>query len=521
MLETAAGIRTGDLFTLILYFAVTLWIAYLCSRRLTTTDGFFVGARRIPGWAVGISMIGTAISSVTFLAYPADAFAEDWRNLVPGLTIPVAVIMAVYLFVPYYRRMKLVSAYEYLERRYAPWARAYGCVVWALIQLYRMGLVLLLVSMVAHVITGWDTNMIILIMGALVIVYTILGGIEAVIWTDVMQTIVLVLGGLICILVVFLQVPDGAGALLSQAWAADKFAMTVTWELDFARTTIWVLILFGLTQNLQEFVSDQTRIQRYCAASTDRGAIRAVWLGGLGCIPVWALFMLVGTCLWGFYGLYPERLAEGLESAQIFPYFILNELPIGIAGFVIAAVLAAAMSSIDSSLNGTATVLTSDIYRRFLRKGLNDLHYLFMARLATGVIGAIVILCAWGLHWVLATGILEHSTILGLAFFFYAVLAGGVAGLFFLGFFTTRANNAGAIVGIILAVLATLYLTFSDLALLPETMRSPTHRLLIGFISNTLSFVVGYLVSLIYPAPAMERLANLTVWTWEKKEGDL
>lgn len=512
-METGMGIRLGDIISLIIYFLITVWIGYLCARRLKTTEGYFVGGRNVPSWAVGISMVGTAVSSVTFLAYPGAAYEGDWRMLVPGLTIPIAAAVAIFFFVPYYRRIRLVSAYEYLELRFGSWARVYGCIVWALTQLFRMGLILFLVSIAVNALTGLDTYLLIFILGLFILLYTAFGGLEAVIWTDVMQTLVLLMGGFFCIAAVYFDAPAAAAGLLSDAWEGGKFSLTVTWDFDFTRDTIWVLLLYGLTQNLQEFSSDQTKIQRYLAASSDRGAKNAVWVGGIGCVPVWTLFMFVGTCLWIFYLQNPNLLPDDILPDQVFPHFILTQLPEGVGGFVLAAVMAAAMSSIDSSLNGSATVLTSDLYRRFFVRGKSDTHYFQIARLITGVCGALMIGASWLIWWIIQNDVVQQDTILDLAFFFYAVLAGGLAGLFFLGFFTTRSNSIGALTGIVLAVAVTLYLTFSNVELLPEGMRSNFHRLMIGALSNVTAFAIGYLVSCLFTAPTREQLANLTIWT--------
>ncbi|MBI1387589.1 MAG: sodium/solute symporter [bacterium] len=514
-MEPISGIRTGDLFTLFVYFAAMLAIGVYCGKRMTGTEGYFVGGRRMPGWAVGISMLGTAISSVTFLAYPGSAFEGNWSLIVPGLTVPLAVILAIYLFIPYYRRANLVSVNEYLEMRFAPWARAYGCVAWSIMQFFRMGIILYLVALAINAMSGYSIDAIILFMGVLIVVYTVLGGIEAVIWTDVIQTIVLLLGGVVCIVTVFFDVPGGMGTVFSEAWANSKFDLSASLNFDFTSGTLWVLLLYGLNQNLQEFAADQTKVQRFCAPSTNRKAIDAALIGGVGCIPTWAIFMFVGTCLWVYYQHFTELLPVGVAKDQVFPHFILTELPIGVSGFVIAAVLAAAMSSIDSSLNGTSAVLTTDIYRRFLVRDRDDAHYLNMARILTLACGVGMILSSWGLNFIVEHQLIEQNTVLDMTFFFYAVLAGGVGGLFFLGFFSKRANAQGALTGAILAVIVTLWLSYGVLNPSAEG-GAPLHKFMIGVVSNFAAFVVGYFASFLFAKPADEQIDNLTAWTWKR-----
>ncbi len=510
-MDTAVGIHSGDLTTLIFYFGIVLFIGFRCSSRLKDTEGYFVGGRKIPGWAVGISMLGTAISSVTFLAYPGSAFALNWSRLVPGLMLPIAAVAAIYLFVPFYRKARLVSAYEYLELRFGAWARTYGCVMWSVAQFYRMGIILFLLSLPIQAMTGFDLYLIIIGMGILVTIYTVVGGIEAVIWTDVLQTFVLFLGGLFCIGTVFIEVPGGASSVVSQAWANNKFDLAFSFEWNLAEDTFWVLVLNGLFLFLQEFASDQTKIQRYCAARSDRDARQAIWIGGVGCIPIWATFMFVGTCLWVYYQTFPEAVVNQMPSDQVFPYFILTQLPVGLAGFVIAAVMAAAMSSIDSSLNGSATVITADIYRRHLIKGKSDAHYLKVARIITAMAGFSMILCSLSF-----TGI-EQDTILDIGFFIAAIFSGGLGGLFFLGFISKRTNSQGAAVGIVLTVLVTIWLTASELGWLPEAYSSRIHKFIINFFSNTVAFIIGYMASYLFPKPKLEKLTNLTWWTVQNK----
>lgn len=517
MMEEAAGIRTGDLITLLLYFAVTVGIGVWCARRMSSTEGYFVGGRAMPGWAVGISIIGTAISSVTFLAYPGSAFVGDWSRLVPNFTIPIGAIVAVLVFVPFYRRARIVSVNEYLERRFAPWARAYSCVMWTIIQFFRMGVILFLIALAVNAMTGYSISFLIVVLGVLIIIYTVMGGIEAVIWTDVIQTIVLMMGGIVCIITVFLAVPGGATGVFSDAWGASKFHLTAKLDWDFTQMTIWVAILFGLNQNIQEFASDQTKVQRYCAARSDAQAVRATLFGGIGCIPVWMIFMFVGTCLWAFYSVaFPAVLPAGIMEDQVFPYFILTELPIGVAGFVMAAVMAAAMSSIDSSLNGTAAVITSDLYKRFFIPGKDDSHYLNVGRTITIVCGGVMIVSSWGLYNIITAGVIEQKTFLDSIFFFYALLAGGVGGLFILGFFTTRANSQGVLIGVVFAVIVTLWMSASSMSLLTGEYASTMDKLMIGVVSNAVAFVLGYFCSYLFAKPTQQQLDDLTVWTWNK-----
>ena len=349
------GLQFGHIISIVLYAAAMLALGWWSMRRIKGTEGYFVGGRSVPGWAVGISMLGTAISSVTFLAFPGSAFAGNWSRMTPGFFLPLATLVAVYFFVVFYRRTLFVSAYEYFERRFGTWGRTYASAMWSLMSMFRMGTILYLISVAIHGFTGWNILLIMIVTGILVTAYTMMGGLEAVIWTDVIQTIVLTLGGVVTLIIIFISVDGGAAEVLGRAMDASKFDLAISFDMDFARDTFWVLALNGLISNIQEFATDQTKIQRYAAAKSDGGALVATWTVGIGCIPLWSLFMLVGTCLWVFYSVFPTLLPAGTGADMVFPYFIMHQMPPVMGGIVIAAVLAAAMSSIDSSMNGTAT----------------------------------------------------------------------------------------------------------------------------------------------------------------------
>jgi len=503
---------------ILVYVGGMVLLGLACAWRAQTTEGYFVGGRKMPGWAVGISMLGTAISSVTFLAYPGSAYDRDWSLLVPGLTLPVAAAFGIAFFIPFYRKAMLVSAYQYLERRFGTPARLYGCMVFSIASIWRMAIILYLVSVALQIFlvgsTGWDLQTIIIVAGIIVAVYTVVGGIEAVIWTDVIQTIVLYLGGLITIAVVFWRLPDGAMQVFQEGVAAKKFNLHASLDWSLCKLTLWVLVIHGLVGNLHEFASDQGKVQRYCAPKTTRSAQWGAWICGLGCIPVWSTFMFVGTCLFVYYRAFPGLLAEGLRADQVFPYFMLHDMPPFLGGLVVAAVMAAAMSSIDSSMNATATILTKDIYENLYFTNKTDKHYLWSARIIATLLGAGMIYGALLLTHAREEAILEMGLIIG------AITGGGLGGFVFLGFFSTRANGKGAAIGVLIALLVIVYLTLGTAGYLPENWAAGYHPLLIGVFGNLYALFVGYMASFYFKRPTREELKNLTYWTTTYEKGD-
>ena len=504
------GLQAGHIVSIVVYGLAMLALGWWSMRRITGTEGYFVGGRSIPGWAVGISMLGTAISSVTFLAYPGSAFAGDWSRLTPGFMLPLATLIAVWFFVVFYRRTMFVSAYEYFEHRFGAWGRTYASAMWSLMSMFRMGTILYLISVAIHGFTGWNILAIMIVTGILVTAYTMMGGLEAVIWTDVVQTIVLTAGGIVTVAMVFFGVPGGASEVLGKAMDASKFNLAISFDMDFARDTFWVLALMGLISNIQEFATDQTKIQRYAAAKSDGGALVATWTVGIGCIPLWMLFMLVGTCMWAFYDVFPNALAEGLQPDMVFPYFIMHQMPPLLGGIVIAAVLAAAMSSIDSSMNGTATVLVTDFYRRHFVKDRDDKHYLNVARGATTLLGVIMVIIAYALF---AAG---EGTILDTYITINSIVAGGLGGFFLVGFLFRRANSRGAMIGVIAGVLVIAWCMASGAGWITGPLAYGGHKFLIVVVGNVVVFCVGYLASLFFKAPPPEKIAGMTWWTREQ-----
>jgi len=387
------------------FFGLLAWMGYYFSRRNTSTEQYFLGGRSFPSWAIGISMVGTIISSITFLAFPADAYKTTWLRFSIQFGMIPAVVIAVYLAIPFYRRTRMTTAYEYLGGRFGPGIQVYGAVTFILAQLVRISMILFLVSVMIHEITGLDPTLCVLIGGGFVGLYTVIGGIAAVVWTDVIQTIILILGGVFCLAVIIHKLPGGLDQILTVANDVGKFSFAewndgqltpVSWGLTLREKTLLMLPLFGTVFLLTETCCGQNSVQRYCASRSTREARKALWLCLLASLPIWAFYMFLGTSLYVFFQQFPsEEAAQMLSGArraeQILPYFVIRYLPPGLSGLVIAGAMAAAMSSLDSSINAISTVSIVDIYRRHLVKNRDDTHYLRVSRATATVAAAIMI----------------------------------------------------------------------------------------------------------------------------------
>ncbi len=515
-----------DITTLVLYMLALVVMGIYFSRKNTTTEEYFVGGRSYSGWVIGLSMIGTSISSVTFLAFPADAYKTAWLRFLPNFTLPIAVLLAAYFFLPFFRRTKIISAYEYLEDRFSPSIRIYGAVTFIIGQLIRLALILFLVSILMHEITGYSAVTSVLLAGVLVAVYTIVGGIDAVIWTDVLQTIVLVLGGIVILIIIIAEMPGGLAHILQIAAADNKFAIAelnngqlnpVSWGFSLSDKTGLMMLFVGLTVWLQEYGTNQNVVQRYAAARNIKEARKGLYTIGILNIPIWAFYMFLGTALYAFFQVNPspeaQAMLNGTQKAEhIMPFFILNYMPPGVAGIVISAALAAAMSSLDSSINAISTVTVNDIYRRHIAKDKDDKHYLHVAWVAAGVASVFMIIGAIILIYADTKTIQDAATILS------SVVMGGVFGMYMLGFVTTRANSKSVWLGIAVTFVFSLWTVLAKQGLMPDFLTVPFDLYYTGMIGHILLFATAFVASVfIFKKKEKKDLTNLTVWTQDGK----
>lgn len=503
-------LRWLDLAIVLAYMGLMTAIGIRVSRRQTGTESYFVAKRSLPAWAMGMSMLATLISSVTFVAYPGSAYGKDWSLLVPGFMVVAVLVLVGAVIIPFYRHAVGMSAYEYFGHRFGRPVRLYSSAAFTLVHFSKMGFVVYLLGLTLNSMTGWPIDAIIVIAAVVTIFYTVIGGLEAVIWTDVIQGFVIWGGVLIALGYLLFLPPGGPAAVLGLAAQNGKFNMGAPgWRLD--GLTLPVLILYGFFWYLQRYVADQTLVQRYLAAKSDRAALKGVSLGAVLCVPVWALFMLVGTCVWSFFRLTGETLPAYVTKAdQMFPYFLAHNLPAGMAGLFMASLTGAAMSLLASDLNSMASVGVADFYRYF-RPHATDRQRLRAGKWIVFTFG------------VLAAGtalILAHSSGSALSMWFSvsAIASGGLAGLFLLAFLSSHASRRGVWTGIAACVLFTGWatLTFGEKKIVDMgAWNFPWHDYMIGVTGHIVLFVVGLAAS--YALPDREREPAVTLWTWLRR----
>jgi len=497
-----ANFRTLDYIVLGLYLALMLGVGGYFARRGTSTEDFFLAGRKIPWWAAGLSVFGTQLSAITFMAVPATAYGSDWRRFVGSVMLLPVIVLVIYCFVPLFRRLEVTTAYEYLEARFSLAVRLLSSAIFILFQLGRMGIVLLLPAIALSAVTGINTYLCIGLMGVLATAYTAMGGIAAVIWTDVLQVFVLIGGALLC-LIVTVSDAGGVAAVIDTAQAAGKLHI-FDWRWSTTDMVGWVLIVGFAFTNLVPYTTDQTVIQRYLTTRDEKQAAKSMWLNLAMTIPTGLLFYGLGTALWVYYMAHPAEQALLPEKVdQLVPWFVVTHLPAGVAGVVIAGIFAAAMSSLDSSMNSISAAVVNDfVVRLGGEKSERDL--LTLARWLTCFLGIV----GTGAAMVLATYEIRY-----LFDFFQKIMGlfgGGLAGVFLMAVFSRSVNAQGALAGLVAGSAATLLIVFF----------TATNFLLYAAVGACTCVAVGYLVSC-STGGETRNLAGLTFATLRDPANDL
>lgn len=496
--ETKPGVRSADVTSveveydasfgwlnwavLIAYLLAMLALGYYFMHKEKDSNDFFTGGGRIPWWAAGISIFATMLSAITYMSIPAKAYATDWKYYPMQIMILLVAFPVIKYYLPFFRRLKVSTAYAYLEQRFNYGVRAMASSLFIVFMVARMALVLFLPSLAMSAVTGISIFACILLMAIITIAYCTMGGMEAVVWGDVVQGFILVGGALLAAVYLVTQTEGGVAGFFDISMANDKFVL-FDWSFDYRSATFWVIILGGLANNLISYTSDQTVIQRYMTTNSEKSASRSIITNGVLSIFVSIIFYTIGTGLYTFFKTHPESLDITMSKTDaIFPFFMMSQLPAGIAGLLIAALFAATMSTISSNINSVSTAFTMDMYKKW-RPHTGEKKTLSVARhsgIVSGLIGtAIAVLMAMAD----IQSLLDYfNTILGL-------LTGAIGGLFVMGIFFKRINSACALTGFLCGTLAVFYMNyFTDASFF-----------LFGAVSMAVSVFVALLLSLVWP----------------------
>ena len=470
-----------DLLVFLVYMAAIVGFGISFSFRKRTALEYTTGGGRLPSWAIGMSIFATFVSSISFLALPGNAFLSNWNGFVFSLSIPFAAWIAVKYFVPLYRNLQSESAYYYLETRFGSWARVYASICYLLTQLARMGAIMYLLALPMNALFGWSIPIIIICTGISVMVYAMLGG------------IVLIGGALLSLLVILFSMPNGPGEVITIAAEANKFSLG-SFKFNFVESTFWMILIYGLFINLQNFGIDQSYIQRYISAKSEKEAVKSTWLGSLLYVPVSLLFFFIGTALFSYYQAFPELLPAELKLAEnadkVFPYFIVSGLPTGVTGILIASIFAAGMSTVSTSINSSATVFLSDHYRKYIHKNATEKQSMRVLLVSSFVMGGLSIVVALAFNGV--TSALEAWWALS------SIFSGGILGLFLLGFVVKKASSKAAAIGVLCGVLVIGWMSLSAILFKGtslEGFENTLHTNLTIVMGTLTIFILGFLLT--------------------------
>ena len=464
---------------LIFYLVAMLGMGFYFMHKENGADDFFKGGGRIPWWAAGISIYATMLSAITYMTIPAKAYTTDWTYYPMLWMILLISFPVIKYYLPYFRKLNVTSAYEILEQRFNLFTRLLASTLFSVFMIVRMAIVLYLPSLALTAVTGIDIYLCIVLMGLVTIVYCTMGGVEAVIWGDVVQGLILVGGAIFAAVYLIVGTEGGLTGCINIALENDKlrlFDLSSSWS----QACWWVIIIGGLANNLISYTSDQTVIQRYLTTPDEKSAGRGILVNGLMSVFVSVAFYMIGTGLYTFYKTHPVELDVTMgQSDAIFPFFMMSQMPAGVAGALIAAIFAATMSTISSNINSVATAFSIDFWKRF-RPSTSDSQLVVVARWASVVSGMVGLLLALFMAtWNIQSFLDFFNEALGL-------LTSGLGGLFFIAVFMKRVKGYAALTGFIAGEAVVFWMS----------EYSSANFLLFGAIGIAVSIAVAWLLSI-------------------------
>jgi Na+/proline symporter len=511
----------------IVYLSYVIWHGLKLSRGTTDTEGFFLAGRSLPWWAVGLSVMATQMSAITLIGTTGQAYEDGMRFIQFYFGLPLAMIILCVTAVPLFYRARVFTAYEYLEQRFDARTRTLTSFFFLLSRGLGVGVIIAAPAVVLSIVLGWDELVTIFVIGLSTTLYTMLGGVRSVTWTDVKQMVIILVGLSLCVIVIITNLPAGVSFndAMNVAGAAGKL-QTIDFSFDLnERYTFWSGTIAALFLFLSYFGCDQSQVQRYLTArSVDEGRVSLLMSAFLK-IPMQFLFLLVGILVFVFYlfstppmifnevdvtraaavqpleherlqgefadahqlrhlaalrfieeqntaerttaradyiaanEAYQDKRREATEFVRqtngdssfsdvnyVFPVFVIENMPLGLVGLIVAAILAAAMSSVAAELNALATASTMDFYRRHINVNSSEKQMLRFGRLSTLV---------WGIFaCIVATFATNLGSLIEVVNTFGSFFYGSLLGVFVLAFAVPRAKSAGAFYGLLFGIVS-------------------------------------------------------------------
>jgi solute:Na+ symporter, SSS family len=482
-----------DLTVIAVYIAGCTTLGTWLGSRSQGLKGYFLAESNIPAWAVMISIVATETSTATFLSVPGVAYRGDFTYLQLAFGYILGRVVVATVLLPAYFRGKIFTAYQLLRDRFGGSTRTTASVLFLVSRSLGDGLRLFLAATVLQHLTGWSIAAAIVAVAAITVVYTFLGGMRAVIWTDVIQFGVYIAGAVVALMILVNILPGAWLELLQTARSENKLRI-----LDFSFTlarpfTFWAGLIGGMVLNTATHGADQMMVQRYLAARSEQQAAWALVASGFVILIQFALFLFIGVSLWVFYRVFPASRAT-ISSDERFTYFIVHYLPTGVLGLVIAAIFAAAMGTLAGSLNSSASTIVNDLYQPFTGQS-DERHLLRVSRVMTVVWGGVLTAVAFGARRL-------EDNVVNNALAIASFVSGILLGLFLLGIFTRRVGQSAALVGVLAGLSVVCFARLGTLLAWPW----------FALVGSFTVFTVGLSASLIFEnrseAPDVELLTN-------------
>ena len=427
---------------LIVYLCVNILLGFFLSKKISGAKDFYVGNKQTPWWAIGISVLATYVSALTFLGAPAWSYKEGLSVIAIHLNYPLVIVIVITLFLPFFLNSGVVSIYEYLEKRFGKETRAVSAGIFLFNQTVSSAAILYITSLVIEFITGLDVITCIFLVTVIALIYTVMGGITAVIWTDVVQSIILLLGGAIIMYALIDNVKLPLGETLSELKGIGKLN-AVNWSFDWTEvTTVWTGVIAMSIYHTSVYGANQMMIQRTLASKNIGDAKKSMIMMGFGAFFIYFMFILMGVLFYNYY----EGKEFSNDNRIVLQFANDYGLP-GLMGIIASAVVAASMSSLDSAFNSLSTVSTVGFYQKYIKKDASDVHYLKVTRWFT-LFWAILVIIPAIVYTNTSGSVLEIMTKVG-SFFVGATLS-----MYGLGFFSKHTNQKGLIIGVVLGIVA-------------------------------------------------------------------
>ncbi|MCE5218448.1 sodium/solute symporter [bacterium] len=481
----------------VIYLVASVLVGLLFVKEQRSIKDYFLAGRSMGPVVVAISVLAALFSGISYLGAPSEVYAHDLSFMLVGLSFFFATPVTNLIFLPFFYRVRFYTAYQYLEERFSVGVRTLSSALFIIRVLLWLALATYAPALALEQVTGMPLWFTLVVTAVLTTFYTTLGGMKAVIWTDVMQFVVLFGGQIAIFFVATSKVPGGLGGVYEIGKAGGKFVLDLSLDPQ-VRVTLWGLLIGGAFMNLVQMATDQVSVQRYMTATSLREAQKSLWIKLALTLPTAWTFYLTGVVLFAFYQIHGDPVAAGkiAKADSILPYFVVNEMPVGMPGILVAAIYAASMSTISAGINALTTATLVDFYQRLWRPKAEPGTLLRLAKWFTLFYGAVVL--------VLAFVVEKLGTLLEASNKAIGLVGGPLLGLFLLGMLSKRASAKGAIVGWAAGVAV----------LTPVCFCTKVSFLWYALIGCFVTMGVGWLASLLMPLPPEKSLEGLT---WESR----